>query len=1292
VGEVVTITGSGFTGVTSATFNGLEGTNLTVVSDSQIQVTVPSSGTTGLIEVVNVAGTDQSSQAFTVLVEPEISGFSPTSGPVGEVVTITGSGFAGVTSVTFNGLEGTNLTVVSDSEIQVRAPSGVTTGLIEVINPVGADLTAENFVVLIGPLISSFAPTTGLAGDVITLTGSGFTGVTSVTFNGLEGTNLTIVSDSELQITVPQNSTSGLIRAINAGGTGISLESFTVLVAPQISGFTPASGSVGEVVTITGSGFTGVMSATFNGLEGINLTVISDTEISVVVPPSVTTGPIELSNRAGSDLSSGNFTVLVVPQIIGFNPTSGPAGEIVTIAGVGFTGVSEVTFNGIAGTNLTVVSDTELQITVPPGSSTGLVNVVNAAGSDLSSGNFTVLVAPQISSFSPTTGLIGEIVTIAGSGFTGVSNVSLNGLAGTNLNVVSDSQIQVTVPANATTGLINVINPAGSDLSTENFIVLVEPQVSGLSPTDGLPGDVVTITGNGFTGVSNVTFNGLSGTNLTIVSDNEIQVTVPAGVTNGLIGVINPAGSDLSSESFIRLVQPQISGFSPTSSPAGDVVTLTGSGFTGVTSVTFNGVTGTGLTVVSDNEIQVTVPANGTTGLIGVTNRAGSGLSSQSFTVLVDPEISGFSPIYGLPGDLVTLTGNGFTGVDRVTFNGVTGTNLTIVSDNEIRVTVPPSVTTGRVRVINPAGADISVESFTRLVTPQVTGFNPTSAPAGEDITIMGNGFTGAISVTFNGVAREFLTVISDNEIEVTVPPDVATGPVSVFNRVGSGVSDDDFIVVVEPEITGFSPAIGLPGDVVTITGNGFLGVTLVRFNGIAGRNLTVVSDTEIRITVPPAGSTGVIKVNNPAGNDTSSTDFIVLVEPDIDRFTPINGLIGEDITIIGSGFTGATQVKFNGIVGDNLAVLSDNEIRVTVPIGSETGRIRVLNPAGADQSSQNFAVLVEPHIHDFTPTTVPAGDIITITGVGLTGVDRVTFNGVEAEALTVVSDSEIQVTLPPEATTGLIRVMNRAGTDISGEDLVVLIDPEIGSFEPTYGLPGDLVTVTGTGFTGITIVRFNRIKGTDLAVLSDSELQVRVPTGATDGVVKVVNPAGVDLSSENFIIIVPPQINEFGPERGLIGERVIISGSGFIGVTDLIFNGTPALTFTRVSSTYLQTLVPAGATTGPIKVINPAGHTVTVDEFGVILPPEITGFTPIKGIVGEEVIIFGQHLSPTLQISFDGVIATEFSVISDTQVSAIVPEGGTTGSIQITTPIGSVLSGDSFIIGDSVYLPIILH
>src|SRR5439155_4265243 len=100
------------------------------------------------------------------------------------------------------------------------------------------------------PVISSFSPTSGTVGTVVTLNGSGFTGATDVAFNGTSAT-FTVVGDTRITTSVPNSATTGKIAVTSPGGRGTSGTSFKV--KPKIDGLAPVSGPVGTSVTISGS-------------------------------------------------------------------------------------------------------------------------------------------------------------------------------------------------------------------------------------------------------------------------------------------------------------------------------------------------------------------------------------------------------------------------------------------------------------------------------------------------------------------------------------------------------------------------------------------------------------------------------------------------------------------------------------------------------------------------------------------------------------------------------------------------------------------------------------------------------------------------------------------------------------------------------------------------------------------------------------------------------------------------------------------------------------------------------
>lgn len=160
-------------------------------------------------------------------------------------------------------------------------------------------------------------------------------------------------------------------------------------------------------------------------------------------------------------------------------------------------------------------------------------------------------------------------------------------------------------------------------------------------------------------------------------------------------------------------------------------------------------------------------------------------------------------------------------------------------------------------------------------------------------------------------------------------------------------------------------------------------------------------------------------------------------------------------------------------------------------------------------------ALAVPPTIDSFTPTMGAGGASVVITGTGLTGTTAVAFNGTSATFM-VDSDTTITATVPEDATTGPIAVITSDGTATTVDDFGVIVPPVISDFDPNTGTWKESVTITGSGFRGVSSVQFN---GTEAPffVNSDRRISARVPSGAGIGPIRVANPAGEDVSDTDF-------------------------------------------------------------------------------------------------------------------------------------------------------------------------------
>jgi hypothetical protein len=237
---------------------------------------------------------------------PTISSFTPTTGWPGSSVTVTGSGFAGTTAVSFNGTAA-GFTVTSGTQLTASVPSAATTGPISVTTAGGIASSASSFTVTSkpAPTIGSVSPSSATVGSSVTITGGGFTGTTAVNF-GDKAAAFSVVSDSTITATVPSGALTGSISVTTPAGSASSSTTFGVV--PKISSFTPNAGKIGTTVTITGSAFTGATTVTFDGTPAV-FTVTSYSHITATVPAGATSGRIAVTTPGGMGTSSASFTV-----------------------------------------------------------------------------------------------------------------------------------------------------------------------------------------------------------------------------------------------------------------------------------------------------------------------------------------------------------------------------------------------------------------------------------------------------------------------------------------------------------------------------------------------------------------------------------------------------------------------------------------------------------------------------------------------------------------------------------------------------------------------------------------------------------------------------------------------------------------------------------------------------------------------------------------------------------------------------------------------------------------------
>ncbi len=774
----------------------------------------------------------------------------------------------------------------------------------------------------------------------------------------MAATNVVIVSATQLTATSPAEAAGQVdVKVTGPGGTSATgtADHYTYVAAPTVTGVSPTSGPLagGTTVTITGSNLSGATAVDFGVTPGTNVIATSATQITAV-SPAETAGFADVTvvtvGGTSATLLADEFTYVAPPTLTGLSVTGGPltGGTSVVITGSNFTGATAVKFGSTAATTFTVNSATQITATSPAETAGAVtVTVTTVGGTASSPSQFTYTAAPTLSAITPTSGALGggTKVTITGTNFSPATAVDFGTVAATSFTLNSLTQITAVSPAElAGTVNVTVVSPGGtSAISTaDHFTYVAAPVVTSVTPAGGpvAGGAGVTINGTGFSGATAVDFGTLAATGLTVnAAGTQITATCPAQAAGTVdVTVTAPGGVSTTStaDQFTYYALPTVTALSDSAGPVagGTPVTITGTNFSGATTVLFGTVAATNVVLISSTQISATSPGEGA-GSVDVTVVELGGTSTTSsadlFHYVAAPTVSSLAPAGGsLAGNTtVTIDGTGFTGVTAVDFGTTPAESVTYDSAGQLTVTSPPGVG-GVVNVTVYSSGGVSAisasDQFTYVASPTVTALSATAGPlaGGTSVTITGTGFLGQPIVDFGGTAATNVTLVSSTQITATSPPNAA-GPVDVTVNDLGGTSAtsaaDQFTYLAVPDVTSVTPAVGplAGGTTVSISGVGFTGGTTVKFGTLAATNVVVASSTELTAT-SPAESAGTVNVTvttvgGTSGNSTAD-QFTYQAPPAVTGVSPASGPLagGTSVTIAGTSFSSATAVDFGGL------------------------------------------------------------------------------------------------------------------------------------------------------------------------------------------------------------------------------------------------------------------------------------------------------------------------------------------------------------------------------------------
>lgn len=391
----------------------------------------------------------------------------------------------------------------------------------------------------------------------------------------------------------------------------------------------------------------------------------------------------------------------------------------------------------------------------------------------------------------------------------------------------------------------------------------------------------------------------------------------------------------------------------------------------------------------------------------------------------------------------------------------------------------------------------------------------------------------------------------------------------------------------------------------------------------------------------------------------------------------------GGELRFLGSGMKQIQSVTIPG-AGDitDINVISDNEIRITVPQNAEPGHVVLHSPKG-DITTKTILTFTEPiSIEKLSPLSVKPGDELTITGDYLNIISEVIFADdvtVDKKDFTSHSRYEIKLAVPAEAQTGKIILSDGAEIPnwIYSEDELSVVLP---SAETVIDLgaakPGDVVKVKGVNLDLVEKVVMPNGDEVEFTVNGD-ELSFVLPENASDGVVSMIPASGVKVVIATIGMAEPTDLVAVPATELRAGNTIVISGKNLDVVSEIIFPGAESATdFTLNEDNSIEVVMPAEAVTGDVVLNLLSGKSVTL-PIATAKPGDIA-YSVASIPVGDMLTVTGKNLDVVARVDFIGGVSAVPESATSGQLTVIVPTTAETGALTFVMANGESVEGPS--------------
>jgi hypothetical protein len=424
---------------------------------------------------------------------------------------------------------------------------------------------------------------------------------------------------------------------------------------------------------------------------------------------------------------------------------------------------------------------------------------------------------------------------------------------------------------------------------------------------------------------------------------------------------------------------------------------------------------------------------------------------------------------------------------------------------------------------------------------------SPASGPTagGTNVSISGANLRADCTLAFGGVPAAGVAFGSASSMTATTPAHAA-GAVAVTATCGSetfSLANAFTYLSSAPALTGVTPSFGsvMGGTLVRISGRDLEPSCWAFFDGVAARNVSLASSSEMSATTPAHAAAAVrVSLRCKGGTEVSLPDafsYSVAGEPApvITSIDPLAAAPGQLVTITGSRFRTTDRVTFDSTPAQirlTTPVANGDTHRVSVPtmplgkvsinVTDASGRVSTTGPI--------FTVLegITPQVTKLSPASLPAGGELTVDGSGFRPPYTFTIGDVTARLVTM-SYSQAIVRVPALAPgTYALNVVNGSGQTaaLGGNVTVTSSGIVVASASPMCVTSdgGTPVAIAGSGFAAGATVTIGGVAATNIVVVDAAHIVATLPALAPGWpAIVVTNPADGSGTATNALRVYSP-------------------------------------------------------------------------------------------------------------------------------------------------------------------------